>query len=147
MKYKCIVIFWLLICLGANGQTPPAQGNESVEVRVLDVGAGLCNLIKLPNNKYIIYDAGGDFNTDGTRTLTQIESFIPPGSEIELMVLSHTDADHIVAAGAVIRAYKVKKLLWGGYERSMAGTEQPTAAYQRILSALQVSPAGKRQFA
>jgi beta-lactamase superfamily II metal-dependent hydrolase len=57
------------------------------------------------------------------------------------MVLSHTDADHIVAAGQVIRDYKVKKLLWGGYERSMIDAEQPTTAYQRIIAALQATPA------
>jgi beta-lactamase superfamily II metal-dependent hydrolase len=50
--------------------------------------------------------------------MAQIRRFIPARSEIELLELSHTDADHIVAAGQVLQEYKVKKLLWGGYERS-----------------------------
>ncbi|MDB5089984.1 MAG: uncharacterized protein JWR09_3978 [Mucilaginibacter sp.] len=138
MKY--LVFFFLLLAGRADAQLPPPNNNETVEVRVLDVGAGLCNLIKMPGDKYIVYDAGGDYNTNGERTMAQIRSFIPSGSEIELMVLSHTDADHIVAAGQVIREYKVKKLLWGGYERSMIDAEQPTAAYQRIIAALQATP-------
>lgn len=121
-----------------GGNAIPAT-QETVEVRVVDVGAGLCNLIKFPNNKFMIYDAGGE-GTNASRTLGQIETFIPVGSEIELLVLSHTDQDHILAAGEVLRTYKVKKLLWGGYERSMAGSDQPTAAYNQILSALQASP-------
>ncbi|MDO3641279.1 ComEC/Rec2 family competence protein [Mucilaginibacter sp. L3T2-6] len=134
MKY--LIGFFLLFAGSANAQQQQPHPDETVEVRVLDVGAGLCNLIKMPGNKYIIYDAGGDYNTNGNRTVEQIKSFIPAGSEIELMVLSHTDADHIVAAGQVIRDFKVKKLLWGGYERSMIDAEQPTAAYQRIIAAL-----------
>lgn len=138
MKY--LAFFFLFLTGNVDAQPLQPNPNETVEVRVLDVGAGLCNLIKLTGNKYIIYDAGGDYNTNGNRTLEQIKSFIPVGSEIELMVLSHTDADHIVAAGQVLREYKVKKLLWGGYERSMIDSEQPTAAYQRIITALQESP-------
>jgi len=138
MKY--LIFFVLLLTGNVDAQQLPSNPNETVEVRVLDVGAGLCNLIKMPGNKYIIYDAGGNYNTNGNRTVEQIKNFIPAGSEIELMVLSHTDADHIVAAGQVIREYKVKKLLWGGYERSMIDAEQPTAAYQRIIAALQAMP-------
>jgi beta-lactamase superfamily II metal-dependent hydrolase len=139
MKY--LVFLFLLFAGRAAAQPLPQNPGETVEVRVLDVGAGLCNLIKMPGNKYIIYDAGGDYNTNGNRTLEQIKHFIPAGSEIELLVLSHTDADHIVAAGQVLREYKVKKLLWGGYERSMIDSEPPTAAYQRIITALQATPA------
>ncbi|MDB4927033.1 SH3 domain-containing protein [Mucilaginibacter sp.] len=115
--------------------TPPA--NELVEV--LDVGAGLCNLIKLPGNKYVVYDAGGDKLASGDRTLAQIKNYIPLGSEIEL-ILSHTDADHIIAAGQVLLNYKVKKLLWGGYASSMAEGGNPTATYNRVLAALAQRP-------
>jgi beta-lactamase superfamily II metal-dependent hydrolase len=125
----------------------PASGNidvntaasiDNVEVRILDVGAGLCTLIKLPDNKFVIYDAGADVN-DGDRTLRQIESYIPRGNTIELLVLSHTDADHIMAAAQVIKNYKVKKALWGGYERSMTSTLAPTGAYNRLIAALAAS--------
>jgi beta-lactamase superfamily II metal-dependent hydrolase len=110
-----------------------------LEVRILDVGAGLCNIIKLPDSQYVIYDAGGDAITNGNRTLAQIKEHIPSGAEIELFVLSHTDADHIVAAGQVIRDYHVKKVLWSGYERSMI-SGNPTAAYTRLIAALNSQP-------
>jgi len=121
----------------------PANVDAVVDIRVLDVGAGLCNLIKLPGNKFIIYDAGGDLNTNGDRTLAQIKEYIPSGSDIELMIISHTDADHLVAGGQVIRDYKVKKVLWPGYERSMVSSEQPTTAYNRFISSLNNSTTEK----
>lgn len=65
-----------------------AASSDNMEVRVLDVAAGLFTLIKLPDNKFVIYDAGGDVNTNGDRTLQQIESYITCGNTIELLVLS-----------------------------------------------------------
>lgn len=108
-----------------------------VDIRILDVGAGHCALIKLPGDKYVIYDAGSDAKLNGNRTLQQIKEYIPAGSTIELMVLSHTDADHINAAGQVVRDYDVKKVLWTGYEASMAGGNM-TGAYKRLKDNLRL---------
>lgn len=102
-----------------------------VDIRILDVGAGHCALIKLPGDKYVIFDAGSDKTLDGNRTLAQIKEYIPAGSVIELFVLSHTDADHINGAEQVIRDYQVKKLLWTGYDRSMLGGNR-TVALNRL---------------
>lgn len=111
----------------------------NVEVRVVDVGPGLCNLIKLPDNRFIIYDAG-HWRGNGNTTLQQIKDFIPEDSEIELMILSHTDSDHIGAADKVIRDYRVKKVLWTGYERSMTSSDSPSATYNRLVAELNNHP-------
>ncbi len=113
--------------------------NAIVEVRVVDVGPGLCNLIKLQNSKYIIYDAG-HYRGQGSSTIAQIKEYIPEGSDIELMVLSHTDADHIGAADKILTEYNVKKVLWTGYEKSMIVGGMPTATYRRLVSALNENP-------
>lgn len=114
----------------------PPTSSTVVDIRILDVGAGLCVLIKLPGDKYVIYDAGSDAKLNGNRTIEQIKEYIPAGTRIELMVLSHTDADHINGAGQVIRDYDVKKVLWTGYEASMAGGST-TAAYTRLITQLE----------
>lgn len=124
-----------------EGSTPgvnvDATGN--VDVRILDVGPGLCNLIRLPNNKFVVYDAG-HWRGNGNTTLNQIKDFIPENSEIELLILSHTDSDHIGAAGNLLRDYKVKKVLWTGYERSMISSEPPTGTYNRLIDELALHP-------
>lgn len=111
-----------------------------VDIRVLDVGAGHCALIKLPGDKYVIFDAGSDKLQNGNRTLTQINEYIPTGSAIELLVLSHTDADHINGAEQVVRDYQVKKVLWTGFEASMVGGTS-TMAYNRLVNMLAQRPA------
>lgn len=112
----------------ADEEDDHAEGK--VEVRIVDVGAGLCSLIRLPDNRYIVYDAGVRRNLG----IDQIDDFIPLNSTIELMVLSHTDADHIGNAWAILQNYNVKKVLWPGYERSMTSSEDPTEVY-RLLQA------------
>ena len=119
--------------------TTPIDDNTVVDIRVLDVGAGLCTLIKLPGDKYVVYDAGSDAKLNGNRTLEQIKEYIPIGTDIELMVLSHCDADHINAAEQVVRDYKVKKIVWTGYEASMAGGTT-TGAYKRLVAILKLRP-------
>lgn len=119
---------------------PVDDDNSVVDIRILDVGAGHSALIKLPGDKFVIYDAGGsDKLQNGSLTFGQITEYIPIGSTIELLVLSHTDADHINAAQQVIRDYNVKKVLWTGYEAKMAGGTQ-TGSYRRLRDILPLRP-------
>ena len=118
---------------------PPAADNSVVDIRILDVGAGHCALIKLPGDKFVIYDAGSDAKLNGNRTIGQIKEYIPEGSTIELLVLSHTDADHINGAGQVVRDYNVKKVLWTGFEASMVGGTT-TGAFKRLQDNLRLKP-------
>ena len=118
-----------------------ASPGAVVDIRILDVDAGHCALIKLPGEKYVVFDAGSDKTQDGNRTLAQIKEYIPSGSTIELVVLSHTDADHINGAEQVIRDYNVKKLLWTGFEKSMLGASSSTGAYKRLVNILAMRPA------
>ena len=69
---------------------------DSVFVRVVDVGAGLCCVVKMPDDRYMVYDAG-NFQDRGRSALHDIGELIPPGSHIDLLVLSHTDSDHVAA--------------------------------------------------
>ncbi|MBC7774185.1 MAG: hypothetical protein H7246_02000 [Phycisphaerae bacterium] len=124
--------------VGGDIETAAAPGTV-VDIRILDVGAGLCALIKMTGDKYVIYDAGSDAIRDGNRTLGQIKEYIPAGSTVELMVLSHTDADHINAAEQVVRDYNVKKVLWTGFETGMIGGNT-TGAFKRLRTMLQNRP-------
>jgi len=104
-------------------------------VDIVDVGAGLCNIITLPDSRYIIYDAG-HYRGRGRTTYYQIAEIVPPGSQIELLIMSHTDGDHIGAAGQILTNYRVQNLLHTGYEKSMISSSTPTASYIRLTDAL-----------
>lgn len=114
-----------------------ALGLDSVSVRVIDVDNGLCTIIRLPGHKYVIYDAGGLNTADGSQTWAYMKQFLPEGSTVEFMVLSHMDGDHIVAASQAVRGYHIKKVIWGGYDRKIDGSNTTeTNAFQRLKAAL-----------
>ena len=117
----------------------PVLTAEKLEIRVVDVGPGLCTLIRLPNGKYVVYDTGHKQWT-GQMPLQQISSFIPKGSEIEMMVLSHNHADHMGGAAQVIKNYTVKKVVWPGYYEPAVSEQGPTSMNQRFLKALAEAP-------
>jgi beta-lactamase superfamily II metal-dependent hydrolase len=88
-----------------------AQNNEA-HLRVVDVGAGLCLVATAPGGHSMVYDAGKDVPT----CLSAVREIVP-GDTIDLLVLSHSDADHIGAAKAILEAYKVKTIIHPGDDR------------------------------
>ena len=82
--------FLISISLSVQVLAQPV-GPEDLLVRVVDVGAGLCCVVKMPGDYYMVYDAG----RGSTRPLNGIGEIIPEDEEIDLMVLSHPDSDHL----------------------------------------------------
>ncbi|MEQ6121595.1 MBL fold metallo-hydrolase [Reichenbachiella sp. MALMAid0571] len=81
-----------------------------VEVTVIDVGAGLSCLIKLPDNRYFVYDGGRGYNA--WRYITGVvDSSIP----IEKLFLSHTDDDHWGSVAKLAESYQIKEALYTSY--------------------------------
>lgn len=64
---------------------------------------------------YMLYDVGAGCQDD-------IEGIIPKTQAIDLMVLSHNDADHISNADDILAEYEVKKVIWSGFERPGTAT-------------------------
>lgn len=90
--------------------------SQAVTVTVFDVGAGLCVVGEFPHESdstasyFMVYDAG--FSCD-----EKVQTVIPSDAQIDLMVVSHNDTDHIATADHILQAYEVKKILWSGFER------------------------------
>ena len=65
---------------------PTASTAQDVVVRVV---------ASMPGPHFMVYDAG-DWRGPGSRAcLEAVTDMIPEGSTIDLMVLSHSDADHL----------------------------------------------------
>jgi beta-lactamase superfamily II metal-dependent hydrolase len=58
----------------------------------------------------MIYDAG--YSCD-----EHVGSLIPTEQQIDLLVLSHNDTDHIATDDEILQAYSLEKILWTGFER------------------------------
>lgn len=93
---------------------------QELYVRVVDVGAGECIVIKAPGpggkDHYMIYDAG-NYEDKGKTAMDAIRDIIPEGSKIDLLVLSHSDSDHIAAVPEICDEYHVRRVIHPGYER------------------------------
>ncbi len=98
------------VSLPANvvGGPPNAVAN----VRVVDVGAGLCNVIAVDGGHYALYDAGWS----GDRCLdAAIEMAGDDG--LEYVFISHSDADHLGDLADILKKLEVDVIYRAGMRR------------------------------
>ena len=124
------LLFVLTGCSATLGQPSLTDG---VHVRVVDVGAGLCCIVRIPGNAedgdyYIVYDAG-NYDDKGKTAIEAIRAFIPENETIDLLVLSHTDSDHIAAVPDIVNEYWIDRILRTGMDR--AGSDPKTLVNAR----------------
>lgn len=88
-------------------------GPDDVYVRVIDVGAGECCVIRLPGGHNVIFDAG----FGKVATMKSIREVLPgPEDGVDLLVLSHTDQDHLGAVPLILAEHEVDRVLRTGME-------------------------------
>ncbi|WP_404356511.1 S-layer homology domain-containing protein [Cytobacillus firmus] len=87
--------------------TPPGP---EMEAHFIDVGQGDSILIKTPNGKNILVD-GGKISSDLLVPLYLMEAGV---SQVDLMVATHPDADHIGGLVDVLKMLPVKEVLDSG---------------------------------
>lgn len=109
----------LLICFSVVVfvDCSPLAAQDILLSRVVDVGAGLCVVTispAEPRSAIMVYDAnsGCDEEIDG----------IVVGDTIDLMVISHSDADHLMDADDILRDRPVKLILRTGSRRTGSGS-------------------------
>jgi beta-lactamase superfamily II metal-dependent hydrolase len=89
---------------------------QELYVRVIDVGQGECVVAKYDGPagaRYMIYDAG----VGKAAAMKGIHDVIPKGSNIDLMVISHNDSDHLGAVPSIMKDYHVKRIIHPGDKR------------------------------
>lgn len=112
---RFITLVLLLLPAGRAVALEPQPGD--LFVRVVDVGAGHSAVLKLPGDHYIVYDAG-NYTDDGATAFAAVAEIVPPDDMIDLMVLSHSDSDHLGAVDEILGAYAVEKVIRSGKKRS-----------------------------
>ena len=97
------------------------DASPQLEVVFLDVGQGDATLIGLPNGKHVLIDAGvrSPFSDQGQRTVVpHLERF--GIRQLEAVVMTHADADHIGGVPSVLRAVSVGRLVHNGQSKDNA---------------------------
>ncbi|MDD5172528.1 MAG: MBL fold metallo-hydrolase [Patescibacteria group bacterium] len=115
-----IFLFVNLVFLGygifLKGDTPTG----SLKVVFFDVGQGDAVLIRDSHSRNILVDGGPDRNI-----IYHLDQYIPfYDREIDLMVSTHADLDHMTGLVETLRRYRVKKILDNGLKSSSAVGEE-----------------------
>jgi beta-lactamase superfamily II metal-dependent hydrolase len=88
--------------------------NADVDVRIVDIGAGLCVLAHDKNqNRFFLYDAG---RWDNHICEDYVNSTVN-GRGIDLIVISHSDSDHLSNLEQILIRNNVKTIIHTGYPR------------------------------
>lgn len=115
----------LLLATFASASSIAAQQLDSVIVRIVDVGPGLCTLTRVPPGQYMVYDAG---HWVGRRCIEAARAFVS-GGDIHLMIISHSDSDHLGDAEDILGEFRVHRFIHTGDERE-------TASWRRMMDSL-----------
>ena len=75
-------------------------------VKFLDVGQGDSTLIRLPDNKVLLFDTGASSKNNKEKLLSNLKAL---NNKIDYLILSHPDKEHYGNAIDVINNCTVKK--------------------------------------
>ncbi|MDD2274507.1 MAG: MBL fold metallo-hydrolase [Candidatus Pacebacteria bacterium] len=102
-----------------------SSGNE-LQVIFFDVGQGDSIFIETPQKHQIIIDSG-----PGNKTLLEkVSSVMPFGDKtIDLIILTHTDSDHISGFFELLDNYVVENILWSG----ISGTSSKSEKWEAMI--------------
>ena len=120
MSRTVIVSLGLIISLGLLNYLiwqPVVQADPtSLKVNFLDVGQGDAILIQLPTGEDILVDGGPD-----DTVLTVLGQILPIWDrELDLVVATHLDADHITGLVSVLQNYQVGEVLTPAFDSDTA---------------------------
>lgn len=102
------------------------NGPHYLRVDVLDIGQGDSIFIQTPALRNIIIDGGPD-----SSVLEKVAKRLPFwNKKLDMLVLTHPDADHVNGFIEILKKYKVDYIVWTGIDRSGAN-------YQTWLSLLE----------
>lgn len=118
----------LTACVNAGGtDTPPPPPASRAEMNVvfLDVGQGDSTLIKAPNGQVMVIDGGRSISLANSLIIPQIKAW--GASQVDVLVVTHPDADHIAGLVGVLENFPVKLV-------ALTGDAHTTDIYARLLT-------------
>ncbi len=120
LKYG-IILFLLILCLILGGIIFYSQNNQDLKVIFLDVGQGDSILISQGSYQMLI-----DGGRDGKLLLNKLGKYVPFWDRnIEVMLATHPDQDHIAGLINVLSSYNVKTII-------KTGDQSETQTYKRF---------------
>jgi competence protein ComEC len=101
---------WLAIGLAVASFPTPTK--DSLHAAFLSVGHGLSVVIELPGGKTVVYDAGSMAAPELAARSVSSYLFSRGISQIDLLVISHADADHYNAIPQLLTQFRVREVCY-----------------------------------
>jgi competence protein ComEC len=120
LVFAVVAAIFMLVPMSATTNA----STKNMYVHFINVGQGDSIYIKAPNGEDIIIDGG---NKDGSDVVAYLKK--QKVDDIEIMIATHPDADHIGGLDEVLAAYKVEQV----YAPKVSHTTQ---AYKDFLNAV-----------
>ena len=115
--------------LGRNSGQPntplPPTTHNPLTVVFLDVGQGDSTLIRAPNGQTMLIDGGRDVDFGTQIIIPQLKAW--GASQLDVLIPTHPDADHISGLVGVLENYPVKLA-------ALTGQVHATKIYERLLT-------------
>ncbi len=121
----------------SQGTTDPplVRGEGELMVHFIDVGQGDCILILFPDGKDMLIDCGNKSSGyDFEETAEYLATYIPDG-QLDYLMLTHGDEDHVEYIDEVIEAYDVGNIFMPDVKSVPSGTSS-SDKYQDQIDAL-----------
>jgi len=137
-KYRILTglaIGVILVCLAVFTQAK----NPFLEVNFYDVGQGDAIFIEAPNGNQILIDGGPD-----DTILEKLGEKLPFHDRcLDLVILTHPEADHINGLVEVLKNYRVEHILYTGVTRDTAAYRQWSSLIEEKNIPLTIAQAGQ----
>jgi competence protein ComEC len=107
---KWYILFFVFIVSVASFFVPADIFNRDLKVYFLDIGQGDAALVRAPTGENILIDGGPD-----NSIVYKLGKYLPFWErKIDLMILTHPHADHLVGLVEVLKRYKVERIVFTG---------------------------------
>lgn len=117
-----------------------AVAPEELKLTLLSLGAGQCAVVDTPSGHTIVIDAGSSSMPDPLGKCVAPYLRATQHTSIDSMLLTHSDYDHISAAGAIAQMYEVREVFTASRFREHARGNPPAENLLRTLDALDLPP-------
>lgn len=114
MRTGLLVSLALPLLLQDSALAELNPGPNDLYVRVVDNGPGLCAVVKVPDRHYMVYDTG---HWQQNHLCVNAAEEIIGGDPIDLMIISHSDGDHIADGDDILNKFTVRQIIRTGFRR------------------------------
>lgn len=125
-----VVILIILSILGLTNYRDFFESNELLEIQYIDVGNADANLIKLPDSRVIMIDAG--YNSTAASLVNNLKS--QGISRIDYLIATHPHADHIGGIDSLINNFEIGEFYMPEVDDSQLSTSK---SYGYVLKAVE----------